>query len=58
MFVHLERALPGVSNGALEFSAGSAHSRGEQPVRPLDRPFDATFRFDRATPATVATRRA
>jgi len=53
MFVHLERALPGLANGVLEFSGGSAYSRGEHPVTPLDRPFDAVFRRGRATPATV-----
>ncbi len=58
MFVHLERALPGLANGALEFTEGVAFSRGEQPVRPLDRRFDAVFRMGRATAATVPARRA
>jgi hypothetical protein len=42
MFVHLERALPGLRNGALE-----------HPDRPVDRPVDAVFRLPRATPAVV-----
>ena len=58
MFVHLERALPGLANGALEFGEGASYSRGEQSVRPLDRPFDAVYRLERATPATVPARRA
>ena len=58
MFVHLERALPGLANGALEFAEGAGYSRGEQSVRPLDRPFDAVFRLEHATPATVPSRQA
>ena len=58
MFVHLERALPGLANGALEFGEGAGYSRGEQSVRPLDRPFDAVFQLEHATPATVPSRQA
>jgi hypothetical protein len=42
MFVHLERALPGLGNGVLE-----------RPDRPVDHPVDAVFRLPHATPAVV-----
>ncbi|HWN21668.1 MAG TPA: hypothetical protein VNP93_06820 [Gaiellaceae bacterium] len=42
MFVHLERALPGLGNGVLE-----------RPDRLVDHPVDAVFRLPRATPAVV-----
>lgn len=58
MFVHLERALPGLANGAIEFSDGTAYSRGDRPIKPVDRPFDATFQLGRATPATVPSQKA
>lgn len=45
MFVHLERPLPGLANGALE-----------SPERRVDRPVDAFFRLPRATPAVVPAR--
>jgi hypothetical protein len=46
MFVHLERALPGLESGVLESAE-----------RPVDRPVDAVFRLPRATPAVVPARR-
>ena len=46
MFVHLERALPGLRNGGLE-----------TPDRPLGLAVDASFRLPSATPAVVPARR-
>ncbi|MCP9485667.1 MAG: hypothetical protein MSC30_07380 [Gaiellaceae bacterium MAG52_C11] len=63
MAMRVERTLPASANGVLEFSSGSCHFKeeqcdfkGEQPVRPVNRSFDAVFRLGRATPATVPSR--
>jgi len=57
MATRIERSLPAFANGLLEFSSGSCHFKIDQPVEPLDRPFDAIFRLGPATPATVPSRR-
>ncbi|MEJ7567190.1 MAG: hypothetical protein WKF41_02895 [Gaiellaceae bacterium] len=57
MATRVKRVLPNLGNGALEFSSGSCHFKIDQPVEPLDRPFDAIFRLGPATPATVPSRR-
>jgi hypothetical protein len=53
MFTHVERALPGVANGALSFSSGTCHFGGEHEVRPVGDPVDAIFELGVATPAVV-----
>ncbi len=58
MFVHLERTLPSLANGVLDFSLGTAYSRGEQPLTPVGSKVDAIFRLGRASPATVPVRHA
>jgi hypothetical protein len=57
MFVQLERALPGLANGVLDFSSGRSYSRDEHDVRRAEaRGFDAIFELGRATPAVVPAR--